>query len=407
MPIIFVSSPPHCQAEDVVARLLAATGFTHLRAQQLLERAAHRFNTKKGKLRRAMYGPRPFFDNVTRERERHIAYLKAALAELIQQDNLIYHGFAGHLLPRSLEHVLRVCLVADTDFRVRRAMAKLGLSESETRSLVQKEDEKHKQWTLQLFGLGPWDERLYDMLIPMDKTSPGDAAREITLNVGKPIVASTSRSRAAARDFQLASRVEVELAEAGHAVDVECRQGNVTLIISKYVLRLEKHKKEISAIASRVQGVESVMARIGPNYHQPSIHRKLELPRKILLVDDEKEFVHTLSERLQTRNLESVVAYDGEQALEITRDDAPDVMVLDLKMPGIDGLEVLRRVKKEHPATEVIILTGHGSRAEQNLAMELGAFACLEKPVNIDILARTMKDAYQKVAQGRSPGSGK
>jgi two-component system response regulator CpxR len=118
-----------------------------------------------------------------------------------------------------------------------------------------------------------------------------------------------------------------------------------------------------------------------------------------LLVDDEKEFVLTLSERLEARNLQSAVAYDGEQALSIMETDAPDVMVLDLKMPGVDGLEVLQRVKQERPQTEVIILTGHGSEKERVRAQELGAFAYLSKPVDIDVLADTMKQAYQRVRQ--------
>ena len=130
------------------------------------------------------------------------------------------------------------------------------------------------------------------------------------------------------------------------------------------------------------------------------------MPKKILLVDDEKEFVHTLSERLQTRNLDSAVVYDGEQALSVLETEAPEVMVLDLKMPGIDGLEVLRRVKRDHPATEVIILTGHGSEQEEKLAEELGAFAYLNKPVDIDVLAETMKKAYAEIEKKSKPDSG-
>ena len=68
---------------------------------------------------------------------------------------------------------------------------------------------------------------------------------------------------------------------------------------------------------------------------------------KILLVDDEKEFVLTLSERLETRNLGSAIAYDGEEALAIMETDTPDVMVLDLKMPGIDGMETLRQINRK------------------------------------------------------------
>jgi DNA-binding NtrC family response regulator len=74
-------------------------------------------------------------------------------------------------------------------------------------------------------------------------------------------------------------------------------------------------------------------------------------------------------------------------------------MILDLKMPGIDGIEVLRRVKQTHPDTEVIILTGHGSEKEKQLAFELGAFAYLEKPVDIELLSATIRKAYEKVSR--------
>jgi DNA-binding response OmpR family regulator len=138
--------------------------------------------------------------------------------------------------------------------------------------------------------------------------------------------------------------------------------------------------------------------KLGLHFHPTSRYEEMveEAKPKYLLVDDEKEFVLTLSERLETRNLGSAIAYDGEQALSIVETDAPDVMVLDLKMPGIDGMEVLRRVKEEKPDTEVIILTGHGSEQEERRAKDLGAFAYLEKPVNIDVLTETMKKAYSK-----------
>jgi two-component system response regulator CpxR len=87
---------------------------------------------------------------------------------------------------------------------------------------------------------------------------------------------------------------------------------------------------------------------VGPGYYQTDVYRRqdFEAPSKILLVDDEKKYVQTLSKRLMMRELESAVVYDGESALELAREDEPDVMILDLRMPGIDGIEVLRRVKK-------------------------------------------------------------
>lgn len=116
---------------------------------------------------------------------------------------------------------------------------------------------------------------------------------------------------------------------------------------------------------------------------------------KILLVDDEEKFVQTLSERMQMREVGSDIALDGEQALKQLEDKKPDVMVLDLKMPGMDGMEVLRRVKNAYPDVQVIMLTGHGTEKDEEEARKLGAFEYLQKPVEIDVLMKHVKRAYQ------------
>jgi len=121
------------------------------------------------------------------------------------------------------------------------------------------------------------------------------------------------------------------------------------------------------------------------------------LPSKVLLVDDEREFVQTLSERLHLRDMGSAVAYDGESALELVKEDAPEVMIIDLKMPGINGLEVLKQVKASRPEIEVIMLTGHGADADKNRCMELGAFGYLQKPVDIEDLSEMLKKAHEKI----------
>jgi len=117
---------------------------------------------------------------------------------------------------------------------------------------------------------------------------------------------------------------------------------------------------------------------------------------KVLLVDDEDEFVKALSERIEMHDLDSDVALNGEEALRLVDDEVPDVMVLDLKMPGIDGMEVLRRVKKAYPEIQVIMLTGHGSEKDAEEARRLGAFEYFEKPTPMDKLVQTIKEAYKK-----------
>jgi DNA-binding response OmpR family regulator len=116
---------------------------------------------------------------------------------------------------------------------------------------------------------------------------------------------------------------------------------------------------------------------------------------RVLLVDDEETFVKALSERLQMRDLKTNTAFNGEEAMEFVQDKEPDVMVLDLKMPGSDGMEVLRRGKKRYPTMQVSILTGHGTDLHQDESRRLGVFDYLNKPVDIEVLVSRIKAAYQ------------
>ncbi|MCL7487603.1 MAG: response regulator [Desulfobulbaceae bacterium] len=115
---------------------------------------------------------------------------------------------------------------------------------------------------------------------------------------------------------------------------------------------------------------------------------------KVLLVDDEETFAKTLSERLTTRDLASEAVFGGTQALESIGADEPDVMVLDLKMPGMDGMEVLRRVKKNYPNIRTIILSGHGTDTDKKEAAELGVVDFLVKPAAINMLTEKIKVAF-------------
>jgi DNA-binding response OmpR family regulator len=115
---------------------------------------------------------------------------------------------------------------------------------------------------------------------------------------------------------------------------------------------------------------------------------------KVLLVDDEEELVRALAERLEIRQLDCEIALNGEEALRIVEDRTPDVILLDLKMPGMDGMEVLRRVKKSHPEIQVVVLTGHGSEHDEQIVRRLGAIDYLQKPVDIRELVKTLDYAY-------------
>ncbi|UCG20245.1 MAG: response regulator [Deltaproteobacteria bacterium] len=121
---------------------------------------------------------------------------------------------------------------------------------------------------------------------------------------------------------------------------------------------------------------------------------------RVLLVDDEEEFVSALSERLMLRGIEVDSALNGEEALASLKEKEFEVVILDVMMPGLGGLEVLRQIKSTYPNTQVILLTGHGSTREGIEGMRLGAFDYLIKPVDIEEMLEKMKEAAKTARTG-------
>ncbi len=120
------------------------------------------------------------------------------------------------------------------------------------------------------------------------------------------------------------------------------------------------------------------------------------LDGRVLLVDDEEQFLEVLAERLTARGLKVNTATCGEDALVRLDDRGYDVIVLDLAMPGIDGIETLRMIKRKDPAAEIIMLTGHASVKNGIAAMKLGAEDFLEKPVDLNVLLEKIGEAKHK-----------
>lgn len=116
----------------------------------------------------------------------------------------------------------------------------------------------------------------------------------------------------------------------------------------------------------------------------------------VLVVDDEQEFRDITVKRLEKRGLKVKGAESGEKALDILEHSYTDVVLLDVKMPGIDGIETLRRIRSMKPLVEVVLLTGHASVDSGIEGMKLGAFDYLMKPIELEPLLEKLADAYEK-----------
>jgi len=117
---------------------------------------------------------------------------------------------------------------------------------------------------------------------------------------------------------------------------------------------------------------------------------------KVLVVDDEVEFASALAERLNLRNYIAQTAANALEALSSIHKDRPDVVLLDLRIPGMDGIEILRTIKQYDPAIEVIMLTGHGDKESVEEGMKGGIFEYIMKPIDIGELTAKIDKAKEK-----------
>lgn len=407
MPTISVTHGLYAKSREIVQMFADRFECTIITDDDIIEKTHQAGKIKKATLQKIIQNKQIAFNDFTHEKEKGILALKKTVSDLVKEGNCIFYGLLGHLIPKEVTHVMRILIIAAKEIRIHTAMEKEGLSEKEATRQIFNSDKQAFLWTAALFNKKAWDETLYDIVIPSRKFDPPKAADLVAQHLEKLPFNNEEIIQYEMADFQLASRIESMLSEVGQELKVQAKNGDVVVTIDKKVLRLAKLQQRIIDSVQAVEGVKSVETKIGQHYYKSNIihNFEFETPLRVLLVDDEKEYVQTLSDRLKLRQFASEIAYDGQEALDFTDKEDTEVIVLDLKMQGIEGFEVLKKIKETKPHIEVIILTGHGSEADRKKCMELGAFAYLQKPADIDLITETMRKAYEKIEAARNKKS--
>ncbi|MCP3898904.1 MAG: response regulator [Desulfobacteraceae bacterium] len=400
MTILTITSGLYSNAGNTVEGLSKKLNTRIITDTDIIEKTHKTYNVKISILQKVIKSIPIAFNDFTHEKEKCLALIKKTVSDYATQDDCIFHGTLGHLIPNEISHAMKVLIITDKTTRVENGVSMHGLSHKESLKAVEQSDKFMALWINALFDKKAWDESLYDIVIPSDKL---DVIESVDL-ISKHLEGLLSNKKELIQDeiknFETISTVDIALSEIGQGLSTKADNGHAVVVIDKKVLMLTKLQQKIIDTVEKIPGIKSVETKIGQNYYKGNImhNYEFETPLRVLLVDDEKDFVQTLSERLKMRQFTSEIAYNGQEALDFTDQEETEVMILDLKMPGIDGFEVLRKIKQTKPEIEVIILTGHGSEEDRKTCIKLGAFAYLQKPADIDLITATMKKAYEKIA---------
>ncbi|OQX61272.1 MAG: histidine kinase [Desulfococcus sp. 4484_241] len=256
MAIITISRGSFSMGRLVAEKVAERLGYDIISREILLEASRH-FNIPEIKLEKAIHDAPGILERYRHTKQAYIAYIRSALVERVVNDNVVYHGLAGHLLLKGIGHVLKVRINADFEKRVAYVMNRDGLSEDEARARLVEDDNQRRKWTYELYGHDPWDSAMYDLTIRIDRLSIEEAVGFICKAAQSSGFTASERSKQNLKDLALACHVKAELVADFPNIGVTCEYGNVIVYCkagdrggAKLGRRLDELKRKLAGIYS-------------------------------------------------------------------------------------------------------------------------------------------------------------
>lgn len=210
MSIITITRGSYSRGKEVAERLAKKLGYECIARDILLE-ASEEFNIPEIKLIRAIHDSPKVLERFFGGSERYVKYYRSALLQHARKDNIVYHGLAGHFFLKNIPHVLKIRINADINTRVKEEMIRENISAEEALYVLKKDDEERRKWSIHVYGMDPWDSRLYDMVINVCTLSPEDAVDIIYGLLQKPTFRTTPESQRLVNGLARSAKEQIDL----------------------------------------------------------------------------------------------------------------------------------------------------------------------------------------------------
>lgn len=262
MAIITVSRGTFTGGRQLAACVAEKLGYRCISGEMLLEEASE-YGAPVEKLSRAISSSPGILERFTNERDRYLTYIKAALLNEAKDDNLVYHGHAGHLLLEGVPHVMKVRIIASVDYRVKQVMERSNLTRKEASKIIREVDSERIKWTKMFYHVDWRNPALYDIVINLDHITLDSACETVCLASGLEHFKSTPMSRKLVDDLALSSHIMAILAAdktiVTDGVEISSDGGDVTIGGSaQWAGDIAKIEKAISS----VPGVEKAVNKM-------------------------------------------------------------------------------------------------------------------------------------------------
>jgi cytidylate kinase len=261
MAIITISRGSYSRGKEVAEKVAKSLGYECIARETILE-ASGQAHIPEIKLVRAIHDAPSILERFTYSKEKYIAHIQAALVRHVQNDNVVYHGLAGHFLLKGVHHVLKVRIIAELEDRINQEMLRENISYKEALHIIKKDDEQRRKWSKYLYGIDTGDPVLYDMVLHIKKLSVDSAVAIICYTAKMKDFKTTPHSRKAMDNLALACEVKARLIDLKGDIEVQA-DGGVVLIKTVANASVEdKLTRDIKRIAGEVPGVDEVQVEV-------------------------------------------------------------------------------------------------------------------------------------------------
>jgi len=237
MAIISISRGCYSHGKLIAEKVAEALGYECVNREIVLE-AVKYFNISEKSLLKCLEEAPGVLDKLTHGKEKYLSYFRAALLEHVKNDNVVYHGHAGHLLIPPVRHVLKVRINADMDLRVANLMESEKLSREKATQKLQHEDVKRYEWTKLLYNKDIRDSTLYDMVIHIGTQTVENACELICKAAQSPSYKTRPEDNKTVKDAAIRSHIHAALQTICNA-DVVSSNGNVRIVVTPAKIRMK------------------------------------------------------------------------------------------------------------------------------------------------------------------------
>ena len=262
MAIITISRGSYSKGKEVAEKVAARLGY-HCLSREVILDASDRYQIPEIKLVKAIHDAPSILERLGHSKERYLAYYQSAFTRAMQKDDVVYQGLAGHLLLKGVSHVLKVRIIADLTDRVENEMEREGIPMLEAKALILKDDEERRKWTQSLFGVDPWDNFLYDIILHIHKFTVDDAADFISRAAGLKQFKTTKKSQQKMDDLSLASQVKAALIGIHPGIAVTSDYGNVLIYTKAEDRLIHKLEEKARSLRGEIETIHSLEVHPG------------------------------------------------------------------------------------------------------------------------------------------------